>query len=116
MITPSLTRTFVYPAPCDLRKGFNGLCGLVEGTLAQNVSCGAVFAFVNRRRNATKLLYFDGSGLVIVHKKLTRGRFAKVWDLERRHDGRLVLSTAELALLLEGGDVVGQRKKRDRTT
>ncbi len=70
---------YVYPAPCDLRKGFSGLSGLVEGVLTQSVKSAAVFAFVNRRRNAVKLLFWDGSGLVVVHKRLGRGhRFAKV--------------------------------------
>ncbi len=103
MIGLSWGQVYVYPGPCDLRKGFNGLSGLVESVLAQDVRCGAVFVFVNRRRNTAKLLIWDGSGLVIVHKRLADRRFAKVWDLERRHDGRVVLRSSELARLLEGG-------------
>jgi transposase len=79
---------------------------LVETVLAQDVRCGAVFVFVNRRRTTAKLIRWDGTGLVILHKRLAEKRFAKVWDLERRHDGRLVLRSSELATLLEGGQLL----------
>ena len=111
MIGLPVGRVYVYPGPCDLRKGFNGLSGLVETVLAQDVRCGAVFVFVNRRRTTAKLLCWDGTGLVIVHKRLSGKRFAKVWDVERRHDGRLVLRASELATLLEGGRLLPPRPR-----
>ena len=69
------TRVWAYPAPCDLRRGFNGLGGLVEHALCRSVLGGDLFLFVNRRRNTTKMLYWDGTGMCIFHKKLSEGRF-----------------------------------------
>ena len=114
MIALAWSRIYVYPAPCDLRKGFNGLSGLVETALAHDVRSGAVFVFINRRRTSAKLLHWDGTGLVIVQKRLAQGRFAKVWDTERRRHGRIVLRPSELAQLFEGGPVVLSEKHRRR--
>lgn len=110
MIGLAWTRIYVYPGPCDLRKGFNGLSGLVETVLAQNVRCGAVFVFINRRRTTAKLLCWDGTGLVIVQKRLAKGRYAKVWDVARQRNGRLMLTAAELSVLVEGGVLPITRK------
>ena len=96
-----MTRVFAYTAPADLRRGYNGLYGLVVNELGHDPMAGDTFVFVNKRRSSAKLLQYDGSGLTIFMKRLDRGRrFAALWA---RADGdKLELSAGELRLFLEG--------------
>lgn len=92
-------RVFAYPAPVDLRKGYDGLFGLVEQGLRRDPMCGDLYLFVNESRKLCKILLWDGSGLCIFQKRLTLGTFAKLW----RDDGKAVkLTQRELALFVEG--------------
>ena len=59
--------------PCDMRKGFNGLEGLVSGRLAEDARSGTLYVFCNRRHNRIKILYFDGTGLWVLTKRLEKG-------------------------------------------
>lgn len=97
-----IDRIWAYPGPCDLRKGFNGLGGLVEHALCRNVLGGDLFIFINRRRNATKMLYWDGTGLCILHKKLSEGRFPRLWNRPGSSPTGIKLTASELGLFLEG--------------
>src|SRR5258708_33780583 len=54
--------------PCDMRKGFNGLYGLVGERLGEDPRTGALFVFINRRHTRLKILYFDGTGLWVLTK------------------------------------------------
>jgi transposase len=97
---------FAYPRPADLRKGYDGLYGLVQTGLGRDPLSGELFLFVNRRRTACKVLLWDGTGLCIFQKRLERGRFASLF----RDDGAAVrLTASELALFIEGCDLVGRR-------
>ena len=97
---------FAYPAPADLRKGYDGLFGLVKSGLGRDPLSGDLFLFVNRRRDSCKVLVWDGTGLCIFQKRLERGRFASVF----RDDGNGVqLTASELALFIEGCELVGRR-------
>lgn len=100
-------RVFAYPRPADLRKGFDGLYGLVTNAMGCDVLGGDVFLFVNRRRKGCKVLVWDGTGLCIFQKRLEQGQFARLW----RDDGvtAVKLTTTELALFIEGCDLVGRR-------
>jgi transposase len=90
----------------DLRKGYNGLYGLVKLTLGKDPLSGDLYLFVNRRRNACTVLMWDGTGLCIFQKRLERGRFASLL----RKDGKTVrLTASELQLFIEGCDLVGRR-------
>ncbi len=55
-----------------MRKGFDGLCGLVANELKQDPLSGALFLFINRRRDRMKVLYWDGDGLAIWYRRLER--------------------------------------------
>jgi transposase len=104
--TSRVLRVYAYPAPVDMRKGYDGLYGLVTQGLKRNVLDGEVFLFVNRPRKGCKVLLWDGTGLCIFQKRLERGRFAALW----RDDGTaLQLTTSELALFIEGCDLIGRR-------
>jgi transposase len=104
--TSRSVRVFAYPQPADLRKGYNGLYGLVQSGLGRDPLSGDLFLFVNRRRSGCKVLVWDGTGLCIFQKRLERGRFASLW----RDDGKtLRLTPSELALFIEGCALVGRR-------
>jgi len=68
-------RYFLFNTPTDMRKGFDGLSGLVRGQLRQNPLSGDVFIFVNRQRNKVKLLKWEEGGFVLYYKRLERGTF-----------------------------------------
>ncbi len=105
--TTRVVQVWAYPKPTDLRKGYNGLFGLVESELKRDPLCGAYFLFVNRRRSSCKVLHWDGTGLCLYCKRLEQGRFAKLW----RDEGAAVLqlTQSELSLFLEGCALVGRR-------
>lgn len=100
-------RVWAYPKPCDLRKGHNGLSGLVRQEFAADLLSGDYFLFVNRRRTLSKTLFWDGTGLVLYYKRLEEGRFARLWRDES--SGPLKLTSSELTLFLEGCELVGKK-------
>ncbi len=90
-----------------MRKSFDTLSALVVGTMGRELLGGDVFLFVGRSRKRAKALFFDGTGLCLYAKRLERGRFAALW--KRAQDGQpMQLALAELALFLEGSDLVGR--------
>ncbi|MFO0574259.1 MAG: IS66 family insertion sequence element accessory protein TnpB [Polyangia bacterium] len=101
------TRAFAYGAPVDMRKGFEGLLALAQRGGAQPLCTGDLFLFVGRDRRRAKVLYFDGTGLCLLHKRLEQGRFACLW--REAPEAPLQLSVTELHLFLEGCALVGQR-------
>jgi transposase len=107
ILTPSrAVRVFAFPAAADLRKGYNGLYGLVQSGLQADPMSGDLFLFVNESRKLCKVLLWDGTGLCIFQKRLERGCFAKLW----RDDGQVVkLTQSELALFIEGCTLLDRR-------
>jgi transposase len=107
ILTPSrAVRVFAFPAPADLRNGYNGLFGLVQNHLKTDPMSGDLFLFVNESRKLCKVLVWDGTGLCIFQKRLERGCFAKLW----RDDGQVVkLTQSELALFIEGCTLIDRR-------
>jgi transposase len=89
-----------------MRKQWEGLSSLIEHELGQSPISGALFLFTNKRRNRAKVLYFDGTGLCILQKRLERGRFAALW--QHTDQAKLSLKKSELILFLEGSDLVGR--------
>ena len=92
------TRIYLYLRPCDMRKSFDALCGLVRSELGADPLSGSLFVFCNRRRNMVKLLYWDRDGFALWYKRLAKGQF----KVPKPANGRVVLSRRELMLLLEG--------------
>jgi len=97
---PSSTRVWIVAGHTDMRKGFDGLAALVQTALAANPFCGHVFVFRGLPGAILKVLWFDGQGLMLLAKRLERGRF--VWP--QADAGSVSLSTAQLSMLLEGID------------
>jgi transposase len=102
-------RVFAYTKPADLRKGYNGLCGLVVSELDGDPLSGDCFLFLNRRRSSCKVLVWDGTGLCIFSKRIEQGRFACLWRT-RATTSSLELTMSELSLFLEGSELVGRRR------
>ena len=101
-------KVYLAVEPCDMRKSFNGLYALAEGTLGADPKSGALFVFCNRRRNRIKLLYHDGTGLWVAAKRLEAGTFS--WPKRQREDEkRLRLTPEALALLTDGINLRGAR-------
>lgn len=86
----------------DFRKGINGLSILVEQVLLLNPFSEQLFVFCNRSRTAIKLLYFEGSGFVLWHKKLEKARF--YWP-RTNSDEVVTLTGQQLNWLLDGYDL-----------
>jgi transposase len=93
------TRMYLYRGRADMRKGFDGLSGMVEEHFTESLFSGALFIFLNRRRDRVKILYWDSGGLALWYKRLERGRFRMPAG---REEQAVELSSAELSMLLEG--------------
>lgn len=89
------SRLFLFGDPVDMRKSFEGLCGLITQAFPGELMCG-YFIFLNRRRDRVKVLYWDGDGFAIWYKQLERGTFL------HQKKGSLEINRRELILLLEG--------------
>jgi transposase len=93
------SRIYLYRGAADMRKGFDGLSGIVREELSEDPMNGTLFIFLNRSRDKIKILYWDRDGYAIWTKRLERGRFA----LPPEGGGVIVMSG--LALLLDGVSV-----------
>lgn len=99
-------RVFAYTLPTDMRKGFDGLYGMVANHLGRDPLSGEMFLFVARNRKRAKVLLWDGTGLCLYAKRLEKGKFAKLWAGEETTT--LELTMSELSLYLEGSRLVGK--------
>jgi transposase len=93
-----------------MRKGFEGLYGLVRDRLLCEPLSGHLFLFCNAQRNRLKILVWDGSGLWVCSKKLLKGRFS--WIESGDAQGKVVLSHEELSLLIGGIDLRQTKRKQ----
>jgi transposase len=103
------TRIYLAAGTTDMRKGFEGLYGLVRDQLQLEPLSGHIFIFSNAQRNRLKLLFWDGSGLWVCAKRLERGRFR--WPQAGSGQSKVVLSQEELALLVGGIDLAGSKRR-----
>lgn len=100
------TRVFLALKPIDGRKSFNGLCVLIQERLEQEPTSGFLFVFVNKARNRLKVLFWDGSGLVLCTKRLESGRFAAPVGQGQSQ----CLRPEELTLLMHGIEGTPRRR------
>ena len=96
------TKVFVCKEPTDMRASYDTLFAKVKGVLAQDPLTGHVFVFINSRRNSIKCLFYDGTGLVILSKRMEQGVFSRINPM---HQGELTLTAAEFALFFEGANL-----------
>lgn len=111
---PQAVKIHVCIAPTDMRKSFDGLCGLIEQVLQQDALSGHLFVFRNRARDRLKVMYWDGDGLAIFYKRLERGTFQLPTDLQSLEEAQVgaEISVSELNLLLGGIDLASVKRRR----
>lgn len=107
---PPSVQLYVYTEACDMRKSFDGLAALVEHGLERDPLSGHLFCFFNRRRDRCKILWYDYGGYALYCRRLERGRF-RVPDA-KPGERAVTMRAAELALILEGIDLRGARRRR----
>jgi transposase len=90
---------FMYGEPVDMRKSFHTLSALVTHEMKRDLLEGDLFLFVGRDRKRAKVLYFDGTGLCLLSKRLEQGQFGAPWK-QRRNE----MTLSELALFIEGSE------------
>ena len=93
-------RLFLFCLPADMRKGFDGLSGLVINKLGQDPLSGDIFIFINRTRNLVKILVWDQTGFAIWHKRLEQGTFEM--PMIEKSQTSIEITRQKLMLILEG--------------
>ena len=94
------TRYYLCTTHTDMRKGFDSLCGIVSSQMALNALSGAVFIFINKRRNQVKLLLWEGDGLSLYYKRLEKGTYER--PTVNQNTSSIVLSYLQLQFILQG--------------
>lgn len=107
---PSNVRLYLASEPVDLRRSYDGLSALVDGTFGKQAMSGDLFIFMNRRGNQVRILFWDRDGYVIMMKRLEEGTFRRA----KAVDGKDVveIDAGELAMLLEGIDAPTITRRR----
>jgi transposase len=105
------TRIYIGLEAVDMRKGFEGLFGLVRDRLGQDPLSGHLFLFSNRSHTRLKALVWDGSGLWVCAKRLEKGRFR--WPRQAENGSRTVtMRPEEFAMLVNGLDLQAARPRK----
>lgn len=96
------TKVYVSREATDMRASYDTLFARTKGVLTKDPFSGHLFVFINKRRTSIKCLYYDGTGLVLVCKRLERGTFSRI---NPYYPGEIVLTQAEFALFFEGASL-----------
>ncbi|NUQ22470.1 MAG: IS66 family insertion sequence element accessory protein TnpB [Saprospiraceae bacterium] len=107
----SAQRYFLYRGVTDMRKGIDGLSGMVREYLGSDPLSGDAYVFVNRRRDQLKLLIWDRTGFALYAKRLERGTF----ELPEQREGvgaRQAVRWDELVMILEGVSLRSIQRRR----
>ncbi len=91
-----------------MRKGFDGLSGIVRNEFAADPLDGSLFMFINRRRDRLKILHFDGTGYLLFYKLLEAGTF----EVIASEGACIQIDSTQLAMLLGGVSLVGVRRRK----
>jgi transposase len=111
---PQGVQVFVALEPVDLRYSFDRLSGLAKEQIGYDARSGALFVFFGRRRDALKILFFDGSGMCLFYKRLDQGAFRLPTATDSaRH---VEVDDATLEALLDGIEVDAARAPAPRRT
>jgi transposase len=103
------TKIYVAVEAVDMRKGFEGLYGLVRDQLCHDPLSGHLFLFVNKTKTRLKALVWDGSGLWVCAKRLEKGRFR--WPEAKPQQRAVTMRSEELAMLVNGLDLKQTRQR-----
>ena len=108
---PASVRVYLCTVPCDMRRSFDGLHGMVTSVMELDAMAGHLFVFSNRKRDRVKVLYWDRDGFAIWSKRLEEGTYAMPFHTGEEH--RTEITAQELSALLSGIDL-SQAKRRKR--
>lgn len=98
---PSGVQIYVALEPVDMRYSFDRLAGLAKEHVGYDARSGALFVFFGRRRDALKILFFDGTGMCQFYKRLDRGTF-QLPEPDAAGDRHVEVDDATLEALLDG--------------
>jgi transposase len=110
-VIPHGVEVFVGLDPIDLRWSFDRLAGIVADRIGRDARGGAIYVFFGKRRDAIKVIFFDGTGLCLFYKRLDRGAFRLPSALAQPGDACVVIDDRALDDLLDGIDVESASKK-----
>jgi len=100
---------YYYISPVDMRKGFNGLSGIISASFSPTTKKDVVFAFINKRKDKLKLLHWRDGGFVLYYKRLEKGIFEfPQYDIK---EGLVILTYTEMIMLLDGISIISINKK-----
>jgi len=91
---------YLYNGDADMRKGFDSLCGIVSSQMQLDALSGAIYIFINKRRNQIKLLLWEGDGLSLYHKRLESGTYERPLMEEVKSD--CMIAPQKLLFILQG--------------
>jgi transposase len=101
---------YLHTRPTDMRKSFDGLCGIIRNEFGRDPVDGSLFLFINGRRDRVKLLWWDRDGLAIWYKRLEAGTFEEIAAGE--DSASLQIDATELAMLLAGVSIASARRRK----
>ena len=107
---PASTRIFVCSQSVDMRKSFDGLSGIVQTHFGQNPLSGHLFVFFSKRRDRMKILAWDIDGFVLYYKRLERGTYTWVGDLNLGSQSEILV--ADFSLVLAGNNPVHVKRQK----
>lgn len=107
---PGGTKVFLYGKPCDMRKGFNGLYGLVQNEMQLDLMTGYLFVFINSPRTHIKILFWDHDGLAVFYKRLEKGSFKRPTACVKALNSELLQE--DLYFILRGIDFEKTKKRK----
>ena len=97
---PDGVRIHLAAGRTDLRKGIDGLAAQIQTVLREDPFSGHLFIFRGRSTHTIKILTYDGSGFLLLQKRLTQGKF--IWP--NQNEGVVLISRAQMSLLIDGLD------------
>lgn len=106
------SKIYVYLPFTDMRKGIDGLSGIVRSQFAADPTDGSLFVFINRRRDRMKILHFDGGGFWLHYRLLEAGTFEELKNAQKSN--YLTIDATQLSMLLSGVSLVASERRRKR--
>ena len=103
-------RYLLYREPTDMRKSFDGLCGLINGRLGQNPMSGDLFIFINKQRNRIKMLRWEPGGFVLFYKRLEKGTF-EIPKVQKTGLGQTI-DYSQLVMIITGISLEYAKKRK----
>jgi transposase len=100
-------RYYLYRGRCDMRRSFNGLCGLISSDLNLNPLSGDVFVFLNKAGTHIKLLHWESGGFVLYYKRLEKGSISVPVNVLSDQ-----ILYSDLVLMIAGVEVLKSRQKK----